>query len=1352
MILQPLNRIFQLKSTDVPTADTPTEEPKADNTTGSSNLEPPSNVRPISIGTIRVEARSFTPRIHDFAPRPHNMDNDTWNNMVDAIFEADESAGITRMRQVKQTKIITPTSVDDAVGDGETAGTGTNPGNPQSTDGQADTTSAANETSDVPSMGSDLGTPEPVEPHTDIQRWHAEERKYFERLEKQRIADNHRAVLARIAEIEQQQTQRADDDRQAVLARVAKFEQEQKQRTEDNHGAYMAGLAKVNGQVADKADKEQLDQQSCDLASLAARTGKVEDDTARLDTRLETQREDLSKKLSLVEQTQGAMQTAIDADAQTVKELRDRVHDLENPHPVAGTEQPQANTADCDPKELTVLITKAEGHDQRLESLETAVGTFNADMMHEAFEWFEWANGKFKLSDQFLREYGDIPNKVKELEATHGQQGQLMNEALAKQEESFEQKLRQQKEVTDKEVKDLEKSLREEMRLQVSSIEKQYEERLSSKDKELAEQKQRVDSLESKLDQILHQINPQGAAPQSHSTDQGQPQNKAAPTQPNPWAPIPTAPAQRPALSSPKAQMQGTPNSGDGVIDLDTEMGDAPSQPPKQHSRQPSQADVPMASVEPIIPNNNGNAGFSRGSQPMERNPPLNGAHLVQPIFQAPTPSAPPAHGLNNSVWNGPIATATGPSTPAPHARPDPTGNRGEPLQRPSLGFGHRGFQQALKQRQLSNLEATPSNAAAPSKFGYNGAPPPVNMPQMNWGASVEKVNFDPPADMDIDDDVKPLQTMARQALAIPAPATPLVAQPAPNNAPPANVGGDDTVMTDGSSSNAGGPSSTPSMPQPPAPTRPLAPKPAKKVDPFIQKKPGATPSKPAAVTSMVQSTQSKMASFAQKKQAAFASEFGSAPAPKAILEKGPSPSQAPSEYFIPGLTGAANNSPFALKPKAPAPAPQPASPAFTPVIAAPKPGPQAFVPVSPAYKPQFAAYSPTSPTYQPAPPPLPTPSASPIARPTPSPLANHAATSDTIQSATATNVFMKPIEQPVEQSAEQPSESNDKSAPEAAMGGAGDAAAPVAEPAKPSANADDIQMSGAESKPESTKKGEYEADKNPKKHPAPEQIVPSDQPKAHRVEAQGAVIMPKTTFQAVEEVTMENSQDDSMGDNQGSQGDVPMQTERRVAKAKGKAKKLGEAEARRQMDDFLQESAWDEMDKAFKYENAQEKKKAAAAADDEVDYADPNDVNDEDIHNTTMDPPKPNFRPTKYSLNLFKAWKDHFLSWDHLSKQAIKFECETQGGVEYFVDEVRKLDEKQDLEFLLHRAWLPKDLTAFTEPEMGRLFDTFREETFYGALHEMDLDDLDPDFASSRGKLLVDKEYWFQVHKPDAY
>lgn len=1348
-MLPPPDHIFQLKSTDVPTADTPTEEPKADNTTGSSKLEPPSNVRSITIGTIRVATRSFAPRIH-------NMDNDTWNSMVDANFEAGESAGMARMRQFKQTKIITPTPVEDAVGDGETAGTGTNPGNPQSTEGQADTTSTANEASGVPSMGSDLGTPEPVEPHTDIQRWHAEERKYLEQLEKERIADNHRAVLARIAEIEQQQAQRAGDDRQAALANVAKFEKEQKQRAEANHGALMAGIAKLDGQVATKADKEQLDQQSCDLASLAARTDKVEGDTARLDTRLETQHEDLSEKLSLVEQTQGAMQTAIDADAQTVKELRDRVHDLENPLPVAGTEQPQANTADSDPKELTVLITKAEGHDERLERLETALGPFNADMMHEAFEWFEWANGKFKLSDQFLREYGDIPNKVQEIEATHKQQGQLMNEALAKQEKSFEQKLRQQKEATDKEVKDLEKSMREEMRLQVSSIQKQYEERLSSKDKELAEQKQRYDSLESKLDQILNQINPQSAAPQSHSTDQGQPQNKAAPTQPNPWAPTPAAPAQGPAPANPDAQMQGTPNSGDGVIDLDTEMGDAPSQPPKQHSRQPSQADVPMASVEPIIPNNNGNAGFLRGSQPMGRNPPSNGARLVQPIFQAPTPSAPSAasaQGLHNSAWNSPVPTGTGPSTPAPHTRPDFTGNRGEPLQRPSLGFGRRTFKPLAGQRQLPNLEATPSNANTPSKFGYNGAPPTVNTPKMNWGSSMEKVDFDPPADMDIDDDVKPLQTMAQQALAIPAPATPSVAQPAPHNAPSANDGGNDAVMTDGSSSNAGGPSSTPSMPQPPTPTRPLAPKPAKKkVDPFIQKKPGAIPSKPASVTSMAQSTQSKIASFAQKKQAAFASEFGSAPAPKAILEKGPSHSQAPSGFFIPGLTGAANNSPFAPKPKTPAPAPQPASPAFTPVTAAPKPGPQAFAPVSPAYKPQFAAYSPTSPTYQPAPPSLTPPFASPAARPTPSPLANHAATSDTIQSATATNVFMKEVEQPVEQPAEQPPESNHKSAPEEAMGEAGDAAAPDAEPAKPSANADDIQMSGAESKPEATKKGEYEVDKNRKKHPAPEQMVPSDGPKVHRVEAQGDVSTPKTIIQAVEEATMENSQDDAMADNQESQGDVTMQTERHVAKAKGKAKKLGEAESRRQMDNFLQESAWDEMEKAFEYENAQAKKKAAAAADDEVDYADPNDVNDEDIHNTTMEPPKPNFRPTKYSINFFKGWKDHFLSWNHLSNQAIKFECETQGGVKYFVDEVRKLDEKHDLDFLLHWASLPKDLTAFTRSQMEKLFDTFREETFYGALREMDLDDLDPDFSSSRGKLAVDKRSWFHFHRPDAY
>lgn len=1317
-MLPPTDHLFQLKSTDVPTADTPTEEPEADNTTGSSKFEALSNVRSLASGTVRVETRSFAPRVH-------NMDNDTWNNMVDAKFETDESTGFLRMRQFKRTKIITPTPVEKPVdtkpkvtGDGDTAGTGTNPGKP-----------AADEASGVPSMGSDLGTPKAVDPHTDMQRWQADERKYFEQLEKQRNADNHRAVLAKIAEIEQQQAQRAGDDREAVLARVAKFEQAQTKRAEDNHGACMAGIAKLDGQVATKADKEQLDQQSSDFASLAARTDKVEKDTARLETRLETQQNGMSE---------------------TVRELRDRVDDLENPVPIAGTEQPQAETDGHDPKELTVLITKAEGHDERLDRIETALGPFNADMMQDAFEWFEWANGNFKTCAESLGKY----------EATHEGQGQLLNDRLAKQKENFEHEMRQQKEATAKEFKDLKKSMQEEMRLEVSSIRKEYEEQLASKDKELAEQrakseaerkeqKQRYDNLESKVDQILSQINSQNAIPQSANPVQGQPQTRAPPQQPNPRASTPTAPAQGQAPAKSGAQMGGIPSSGDGVIDLDTEMGDAPSEPPKQHSRQPSQADVPMASVEPINPNNNGNAGFARGSQPMGRNRPLNGTGLVQPIFQAPAPSAPPAQGLNNSAWNGPIATGTGPSTPAPHARPDPTENRGERLQRPSLGFGRRTFKLPAGQRLLPDPTATPSKTAASSTFGYNGAPPTVNKPQMNWEATMEKVNFDPPADMDIDDDVKPLQTMAQQPLAITTPATPWAAQPAPNNSPSAIAGGDDTVMTDGSSSNAGGSSSTPSMPQAPAPTKPSAPKPAKKkVDPFIKKKPGTTPSKPAEVTSMAQATQSKIASFAQKRQAAFASEFGSAPTPKAILQKGPSPSAAPSEFFIPGLTGAVNTSPFALKPKTPAPAPQPASPAFTPVVAAPKPVPQASPPVSPAYKPQSAAYSPTSPTYQPASPPLTPPAASPAAQAPTSPLANQAATSDTIESATATNVFMKEVENPVEQ----PSEGNDNSAPEAAMGDAGDAAAPIAESAKPSGNAGEIQMSGAESEPEVPKKGEFEVDKNRLKHAAPEQMVPSDDAKVHRGDAQGDAKAPKSDSQATEEVTMENSQDEIVGDDQDPQGDVPMQTDRPMMKAKGKAKKLGEAETKRQMNNVKEESSWDEMGKAFEYQKAQEKKKAAAEADDEVDYADPNDVNDEDIHNTTMETPTPNFRPTKYSVSFFQGWKDHFLSWNHLSKQAIEFKCETEGGVKYFVDEVRKLDAKHDLNFLLHWASLPNDMTAFTRIEMEKLFDTFREETFYQALREMELDDLDPYFSVSRNLLGIDKTNWFKFHRPDAF
>lgn len=73
----------------------------------------------------------------------------------------------------------------------------------------------------------------------------------------------------------------------------------------------------------------------------------------------------------------------------------------------------------------------------------------------------------------------------------------------------------------------------------------------------------------------------------------------------------------------------------------------------------------------------------------------------------------------------------------------------------------------------------------------------------------------------------------------------------------------------------------------------------------------------------------------------------------------------------------------------------------------------------------------------------------------------------------------------------------------EEATGESGGAAAGVAEPAKPVDNADDIQMSGAETKPEDTKTHKYEAEVNPRKRAAAIQIVPQHDAKAHKRETQ---------------------------------------------------------------------------------------------------------------------------------------------------------------------------------------------------------------------------------------------------------
>ncbi|KAK7697194.1 hypothetical protein SLS64_013799 [Diaporthe eres] len=1251
--------------------DVPRPKPAADNTTTrSANVPSRPTVSSLGRRATRLPREAAIPVV----------DDDEFDSMALRTVPARDRAVMARMRK-KRTRIITPPPVpveEPAVV--------------------------------IESLPEDKqpGTPgKPVDEHDDFTRWKEEEQKNLDKEEKKRLVEA---------------AKRQVENHKAVLQRIAEVEQEVKQRAEDNHKAVLARIAEVDQQVAKKADTEKVDQQGRDLASLRPVIDKSMEDGLSL----QTQFKGLSEKVDSVESSQGAMKTAIDANTKADLEIRGRVHVLENPPHVrqvdatnlravataiAADEQRQSNTPGCDPKEVSALTAKTDGHDQRIERLETAMSEV-VPKMEKASPWFDSVRGELDTTAQYISEHRDIPDKVKEIEAAHQRHGQLMDEALAKQKESFEEKLRQQKEASDKEKQDLKEAMQEQMRLSEASIRKECDERLASKDKAFAEhvakteaakkeQNARQDQLEKRMNDMFAMMQGQNAAQQSPAPApvQGQQQpSQALPPQPTPaphgngpWVATPTPPNQGPQpVPRPDVNMGETP-------DLDDEMKDAPSEPSQQPQffqppPQPSQPNfatpdhTPMTSGDPMIPNNRGSLGFGRRSQPMRSNQPLPGAGSSQPA---------------SSAGQRPLF---GSSSGAPKV---PSGQQG-----------------------LPNPMATPAKAPAPSKFGFSAPPPAVNKPQINWSASAGSLNFDPP-DMDIDDDdVKPSQPKPRQPLVNAPPATPWAGKPAANNAPSGNTGGSDTVMTNGSSSTAGGPPSTPAKPQAPAHTKPKVPKPAKKkADPMVQRKPGATPSKPAQTTNKAQTTQTTAASWAQKKQAAFAANYGSTPAPKVIVdEKTTLPSVEPSEkqppvFHIPGLTGAVNTSPFALKPKAPAPVPKPApTPGWTPVTAGAgtpsptyAPGPSVPRPVQPGSSTTSPIYSNPSPTYSPTSPAVNTAPSAP--RTHTSPLANPAATSDTIESATTTNVFSKEVEKPME--------------------------------AKPAANADDIQMSGAEA----TKPLKYETEVNRRKHAADVQIVPNDDAKIHRRESQDDTKSNKPEDGA--EAPKGDTQGDSIDDKQESQGDHPMQTDRPkrpMVMPKGKASKLTAAEIQRQKDDFMEQSAWDAMEKAAAAKAAQAAKAALEAADDVVDYADPNDINDEDVHITTMVPPTPSLRPMRYTIDFFRTWRQHMLSEKSLEIEAAMYNCMSKEDVAFFIDKMRKEDNGTSLDFLVHKAEIALGKPAYDKSEMVRLFGAWRDQVFIQALFHMDLDDYDYGFNQTRGRFMIYFAHWFRDHKPDAF
>lgn len=1195
------------------------------------------------------------------------------------------------------------------------------------------------------------------------QQYKADLAKKRAKLDAERDAKTLELIEQRISQLEESKCVKADKEavdelekklsEKAIKTDVDKLEQKLSDKADREAVVELENKLPLKADKADvdelkqtlskKADKADFDKLERSFACFGKRVDKAENDAALANTKID----DFAEKFKQLQLDQGTMNTAIDANTQAGNELRGRVNILEKqpsngqvnvtnpgviPAAIPSVEQPQSKTGGFDPEKVEALDAKTNSHDQRLEQLETAVNDLNVQNEKQLHDKYE----------------GDL-NDLRQAQALHLEQFESLKQDMVKQKESFDQQLRQQKEGSDKKFSDYKASIDKELESQ-ASVRKECEARLALKDNELAlkdkeiasrdqalaskdkdlaskdqklaeyilkndadqkVQNERHNELQNTVNSILAQLKALAVTTQQPPVPvQAQPQPEAKPSQlfpsslgNGPWgsAPVPPNNGQQP-VPSPDVEMGGLPEP-------DHEMMDAPPQPPQQQlppfqpRPQPpkpsfaAQDDTPMAFDDPVTSGNNGNAGgFSLNPQqkpkPAGVNLPFPGTAPAHSPLQSPIPSAAPSQGSHGT----------------------PTRTRAERSKRNLFGSSARFPRTPAQQKPLADPAAsstqtpTPFNFATPLSTGKTPLPD-ANAPNMDSSAPASKLNFAAPPSLDDDDGIMARQPKAKVPPVNAAPSASPAGQPAANNPPRGNVGDRDTPMTNGSSS-------TPVAP-PSAPAKASTPKPAKKkADPFIKRKPGTTPSQQKEVTSKAQSTQTKASSLAQRRQAIFAAGFTSELDPNYTVPPSSAPASPkqplPTIQDPPEVAGAGNSSPFASKPKDPAP----------------KSGSRAFTPSSRPVVPLGPAYRPSSVTYKPA-----TPSTKP---PRSSPLANHAVISDTIESPTAANIFAKEPEKP----AEQPSETTGSPAPEEAMGDAGDDTA---------AAADDIHMSGDKGKPEDEKPLEYEADLNPRKHAAAVQIVPNDDAKtvkretdddarANKNDAQAAPQAPKNDAQAAAEAPKDNA----MADSEGHQPVDAMETDhRRIAKPMRNSKKLTAAQIKSATDDFYKDTAWDDMIRAAELDRKQKVKAEAAAADDEVDYADPNDMNDEDTHVTTMAPAKPQVRNTKYSLTYFRNWQKHFLSTVYLDEQADKLEADRE-----YLYKMVHMRANCELRPLLDEAGILLNVPSIGRHETETLMKAWREEAFFKAIRAMNLDDSSITFS-----LDIDMIHWFKAHKPDA-
>lgn len=1130
-----------------------------------------------------------------------------------------------------------------------------------------------------------------------------------------------------------------------AMAEKIKKEVEKQERERTDNNLRQVNLRITQLEQAKAQEEKPTDNQSPSRGSFGRRRRMLEDAQKEAAPSKE-QFDSLSGQVDSIKLDQDAMKKDTEANTQAVQEMQGRLLHLENPPPstqvnatipdaaaapTARAEEPAADVVGCDREEVDNLITKTDDHEKRIESIENV---FTHIKPEDLWNFIVYATNKF---DEFDGYFSELPDQVQEIKNTQAGQADLLNETVSKQKEcSEQQQTTQQKGASDQDTSDLKE--------QAAARDKEIAD-LKAENTKLAEasaqQGKKIDSLEAEnkklveanaeQDRQIEIIKADAAAKTAQFNDEQKVQNdrlaaleqsfahmaatfqqfpgpnqqqpQLVPQQPSPpapqgngpWTPSTTPPNQ---TSDPVPELDVQMEDGDG---LDSEMMDAPAQPeqpvhfsqppqpphvpqqsqvpqppqqfqepqlsqqsPRQPLFQPQQPststprDTPMANAGPIFPNSNGSVGGAQQPQPMAGSQPFprNGPILPSPSTPSGSAPQPSRQHLGPIIpqppSSGSVPSQPTPSTPAPAAPAAPT---------PAAPTSQKGNLFA------KSLFSSGSHNVNPNQFNFNTAPPAVNMPQIDWDAQAGKlkVDFDPPSDLDDDDD-ELLNPKGQMPQAAATPVTPSTGQTATKNSSPGNTGASSAAPVNGASSsnapappmaNNAGSSSTTGSPS----TRPkLTPKPQKKKpSPFIQRKPAATPSKPAEVTNKAQSTQTPAASLAAKRQAAFQNLYNTpatpSPAPVAPLQ----PAGGQGGFFIPGHTGAPNNSPFALKPKTPA--------------------------------------SNTS----------------------SSPYKSQSRTHDTVESSSPVNVFLKEV----------------VVVPEAKTGAA-EASAPEAgatEPAKLEDNGDDIYMSDSDSKPKApaatTPEGtdndapmsDFQSEPATSEAPKPE----APKPEAPKPEANSPKPFHEPDHNPRKHI---NSQDVPV-----AKPADPMQTDRKLVKGKGIRQRLTPAQAT--------EEAWDAYDRAL---SVPPPLPPTDSQEDEVDYADPNDFNDKDVHTTVMAPSKKVMKPTKYSTDYFLKWKKGFC--------AVSVPNVDESYADGFRKHLNQLDMALPLDKLVEQAGFPRVKRAYERPHMESLMKHWFEQVFLGATGAMAGRPVEGEqLKDFRQKLKQPMKTWFAQYAADT-